>query len=185
MALNKEVQAAQERLKQLYVQPFPLMGCPRRNRWSKRGRRFDLGVAVMLLLGQRVSVTWDGGVADVFLTKERTLLMWRPGPWRDWWSDDAELLCGMVYAHTSLGTHSVLVLHEVDGITQMRYLDFPVPRMERTYQKLNADWLGGSEEIPPRINRRSERAKIMCPRCPVRQRCEAMDRVLGKTADWQ
>jgi len=181
---NPEIEQAVERLRYLELRPFPLLGCPRRNRWSGRPWRTDVGAAVLALLGQKVTVAWAGGESDVFLTPQGSLLLWRGGPWRSWWQDEAILLAGMVRASGASPVPGVLVIFEVDGKAAMRYLEAPVPAAERSYEETAAAWAVGGEDAPPRWHRRSERAKVICPKCPVRQRCEAIDRVNGATADW-
>lgn len=182
---NHELDVAVARLQYLDLRPFPLLGCPRRNRWTGKAWRSDVGAAVLALLGQKVTVAWEGGESDVFISQEGSLLLWRAGPWRDWWVEDAMLLAGMVRASGASAVPGVLVLHELDGKTEMRYLETPVSTAGRSYVETAAAWAAGGDEAPPRWNRRGQRARRVCPRCPVRQRCEAVDRVKGTTQDWE
>lgn len=172
-------------LEALRMAPFPLMGCPRRNRW-KGGWRSDVGAGVMAWMGYRSAVSWPGGLVDVYLTHvDNSPMIWRAGPWRDWWLEDAMILGGMISAQTSLPISRVYVLHEVDGQTLVRYVEIPVQEAEQKYRDLVGAWIEGGDDLPPRIHRRSERARRICFKCPVRQRCEAVDREAGNTEDWE
>jgi hypothetical protein len=182
---NPALELVQRKLDTLELAPLPLLGCPRRNRWSAKPWRSDVGTAVLGLLGLRARLPWGEGEADVFIEHSGLPLLWRAGPWRDWWIDDATLLVGMVRATTALRPSGAIVVHEVDGRTQARYIQCPVPESQRSFRERNDAWQAGGDEAPPRLNRRSPRARVVCPRCPVRQRCEAVDRERGETADWE
>ena len=175
------------RLRQILDQshPFPLIGCPRRNRWSGC-QAYEAGTVVLFTIGNGVRVRWPGGETTVWMASPfdmGALLLWRSGPWRDWWIDDAIVLGGMLQAQWWTGAEAV-VLHEVDGRIHVRYLDIPSEAVA-TYEHLKEKWLTGGEDHPPRWNRRSPRARMGCPRCPVRQRCESLDRETGQTQDWE
>jgi hypothetical protein len=166
----------------LQFAPFTLLGCVRRNMWNVQWRS-DVGAAVCLLVGRKHRLTWPGGEVDVVRTADGVLVQWHPGPWRDWWLDDAILFAGMVRATSAGSVPGVLVLHEVDGQTRVRYIEAPDTCTE-TYEATLRAWREGGTARPPRLDRRSERAEQTCYRCPVRRRCEAVDLEAGQMDDW-
>jgi len=169
----------------LTMRPFRLMGCPRRNVW--RGSwRSDVGAAVMPIVGTKQSVVWEGEAVDFYsFLGGQYLLLWRAGPWRKWWQDDARLLVGMVYACSSIEPMGVCILHEVDGQTLTTYVECPKDRSLESYQDALTAWRAGGANKPPRIAKDTDRAYRVCYRCPVRRRCDALDIELGETADWK
>ncbi len=169
-------------LRDIDVKPFILLGCPRRNVLSQRVWRSDVGAAVCALVGRRESVEWEGNPVDFYQAPDGgTLLLWRGGPWRDWWMEDAILLVGMVRAVSNIRATGVYVLHEVDGATRVRYVGTPAREAERVYTDMMVRWRSGAL---PRIRRDGDRAEATCWRCPVRKKCVAMDIEAGDTSDW-
>jgi hypothetical protein len=172
------------RLTYLHLHPFPLFGCARRNVWTRKAMRSDVGAAVLSFVGSKQPISWEGEVVDVVVAPDgKALCLWRPGPWRPWWIDEALLLAGMVRARSNIRAEGVFVLHEVDGETHVRYIETPVAEASRVYEAALAGWRS-QREVPPRWNRRTERAQYVCPKCPVRHRCEAVDLEHGATHDW-
>ena len=169
----------------LTMRPFRLMGCPRRNVW--RGAwRSDVGAAVMPIVGDKASAAWEGEAVDFYMVRGANyVLLWRAGPWRKWWQEDARLIVGMIHARTSLSPEGVCILHEVDGQTLTTYVECPKDRSLDVYQDALTAWRAGGTNKPPRIAKDTDRAYRVCYRCPVRRRCEALDIELGHTADWK
>ena len=140
-----------------------------------------MGAAVCALVGERAVVEWEGNRVDFYLTSDDNLLLWRGGPWRNWWVDDAVLFVGMIRAQSNIHAEGAYVLHEVDGATLVRYVGTPERETKTAYEELMTKWVSGAL---PRIVRNSERGKATCWRCPVRKRCEGLDLETGNTKDW-
>ena len=169
-------------LTSLGARPFPLLGCPRRNAWGKPWTS-DSASAVLDKVGLRATVPWRGEEIDVYTTPDGDLLMWRGGPWRDWWIQDMERLAAMVQTSSNFHANGVYMLHEVDGRTHVRYVETPSERVQTAYLHLLDRWAANPDH-PPRIGRRGDRARSLCWRCPVRERCETSDMDRGETQDW-
>ena len=170
------------RVAELHVRPLPLLGCPRRNVWSPPWTS-DTAVAVLGVVGVRATVVWLGENVDVYTAPDGNLLMWRGGPWRDWWIQDMETLAAMVQTVSNIHASGVYMLHEVDGRTHVRYVETPSERVQTVYAELLERWAADSD-TPPRIDRGSDKAKTLCWRCPAKKRCEASDMEKGETQDW-
>ncbi len=172
-----------DHLASLHVWPFPLLGCPRRNVWGAPWRS-DAAVAVLDKVGRRATVVWRGESVTIFTALNgNDLLLWRGGPWRDWWIQDMEMLAAMVQTVSNIRASGVYMLHEVDGRTRVRYVETPAERVQTAYAELMKEW-AENPGAPPRIDRASDKAKYLCWRCPTRRRCEASDLESGDTGDW-
>ncbi len=167
----------------LYAHPFPLLGCPRRNAWDSPWTS-DAAVAVLDKIGRRAVVEWRGESVTIFTALNGSdLLLWRGGPWRDWWIQDMETLAAMVQSVSNIRASGVYMLHEVDGRTRVRYVETPAERVQTAYAELMERW-AANPDVPPRIDRRLDKAKYLCWRCPAKKRCEASDLESGDTRDW-
>ena len=165
-----------------HARPLPLLGCPRRNAWSTPWTS-DSAIAVLDTVGLRTTLVWLGRNIDVHTAPDGNLLLWRGGPWQDWWIEDAETLAAMVQSVSNIRAIGVYVLHEVDGQTHVRYVETPAERVQTAYAELMERWTKDSS-APPRIRRDSDKAKYLCWRCPAKKRCEASDMESGETKDW-
>ncbi len=172
----------ESRLHSLGARPFPLLGCPRRNAWSAPWTS-DSASAVLDKVGQRATLLWRGQEVDVYMTPDAEPIMWRGGPWRDWWIQDMETLAAFVQTSSNFRASGVYMLHEVDGRTHVRYVEAPAERVQTAYAELMERW-AANPDAPPRIDRASDKAKYLCWRCPAKKRCEASDLERGETRDW-
>lgn len=163
------------------------LGCLRRWYWTGAAWRSDSGNAILLLAGgRREAFSWRGSHVDLFWHPEQahTLLMWRPGPWRDRWVGEVSLLCGMVRAGSNTCADGVLLFHEVDGRTVERYVGCPTDA-EKQFRELDASWAQSLDRgVPLRWSRAETGTDRVCQRCVVRRRCESLDLESGETKDW-
>ena len=161
----------------------PLSGCMRRNQWDLRKPKYSLvkGNAVLFTMGaERVTISTPAGPSDHMILGTKVCLF-RAGPWRPYWVDDAHAeikllrVCGIAAHDVALIAHEnkgELVVKEVDCGDHPDCYMSDLTSLFKFYKEQD------------RILKHDQRALRICRSCPVKQKCDALDRERGETSDW-
>jgi hypothetical protein len=172
---------------ELHLTPLQEVGCMRRNVWSGVPWSHARGNAVLQATGALayvVSGLYSHG--EVYILDD-WLLLWRAGAWKEYWENDARELAALVMSEHKLG--GVAVVWEYNG--RLRVREFSAPQeaeqndLLRRMKERAGNWNGDpdSEPPPPRVRKDGPR-RGGCFYCPVKARCDAMDRIFSQCDDW-
>lgn len=171
----------------LYLRQSELIGCPRRNRWIEEPQlwRFLRGNALVLLSADDVAVVETPvGFVDipVHYTAEgpAEIIQFRGGKWKAWWEEDIQLLLSIALIYSELNPPGCVVIHEDQGDLTTKYIQSEPANAQGLVEAALKRW-----ERFNRIAKNSSRAYVVCPYCPVKERCDAEDLQTGATADWR
>lgn len=165
-----------------------MVGCRRRGAWTEESEQWNRisGNALLAVLGTQESVLTPQGGFD-FYVKDTHLLQFRGGEWKDYWIEDFFDAWALVtacepYDDGLILSRDIIVLQENKGDIQVHSVGVPPSmnagrRAERIMAELTAD-------PPSRIPKSGPRAAHVCRFCPVKQRCDATDKLRGEIQDW-
>lgn len=159
-----------------------ILGCRRRNIWAPSASfRHNRGNALLAMAGEKYSVHGPTGEPiDFWLYRNHYLMMFRAGEWKQYWSEDFNVLWAYIDSCWDIGD-KVLVVHENKG--KLNVVELGVSKgvaydaLEKALEDLRVD-------PPGRLAKNTPRAYHVCRFCPVKQRCDAMDQLRGETDDW-
>jgi hypothetical protein len=166
-----------------------LVGCARRNAWAPDeagGWRHVRGNALLAHLGDKYTayVGPDGMTTEEFFARnERWLLQFRGGPWSMWWVEDFYDLWSIAAVGSALSlSPTIVVLNENKGDLDIKYVTVPdtLDPEERVDRLLAA----ATADPPERISKADARALRVCSHCPVRTRCNTLDKLHHEDLDW-
>lgn len=161
----------------------PLVGCARQHRLAPlTGWKFARGNALLAYLGgNKVSVGTPAGDFDVYLYWG-AVMSFRGGPFKEWWREDMLMLQAVVtkWGPEAPGPYEGLLVQELDNRPVLHYFDAPsLEEAERLSQSALSAW-----KKQERIRKNTQRAYAVCPHCPARMECLALDLERGETGDW-
>ena len=172
------------------------IGCTRQNVWlgNERSWSWLKGDLVLRSHPSVVMVPVDsvlpGAEVPTFESTDGIFaLLWRAGPWKEWWVQDARETWAMVdkaiLAPAPLGS---LIVWENNRMLTGVVFEFaseedPGLILEEIETRLGGWRKKMSTSPPPRIRKDSIRSAI-CYNCPVRRRCDAYDKLAGQQSDW-
>lgn len=163
-----------------------MQGCLRRNLWTadwprEEPWRFRRGNTVLDTVAERHTFQTPLGPfeAHLYADEERGGTVWltfRGGRWKEWWTDDIRLVLAFL-PDTLVGA---VVLNELDGELHLRYVPAPSNAEREQFVADTVRMWERGERIPKNYSR----AFALCPHCPVKARCDALDIEEGKYDDW-
>lgn len=164
----------------------PFNGCMRRNKWDLRAPKYSLvkGNAVLLQLGAEcVTIDTPVGPSDhmVIRGRDSRVILFRAGPWRSYWLDDARQEIELLRAGGFPVSEIALIAHENQGDLVLKEVDLGDHSLHYT---ADVEELTRKYNSNTRIPKNTERALRICRSCPVKSRCDGTDREQGETGDW-
>ena len=164
----------------------PLVGCTRRNVWSKGHIKHDWrksrGVALLNLAGTIIEVDTHTGPFDIF-THGKHMIVFRGGPWNLHWAKDIVHEWTLAKDQFDWLDSEVLVLHEEKGALDIKSIIVPT---EENYTKQLKELKERDPftEPPPRMEKSSPYNIRVCRFCPYKTRCDATDALQEETHDY-
>lgn len=182
--MSERESVRRELVSRLTLEGQHLIGCRRRGVWSQKAEQpwsFLSGNAVLRTLGNRRTAFTPAGPFD-YLVYDGHLLLFRGGEFQSYWLEDARDAYALAKQYGHLAKDVVFLLVERRGELDVHEVDI----------SQNLDYTTRAEEIveeaqadpPGRISKATHRALRVCRYCPVKQRCDAQDKLRGEDDDW-
>lgn len=156
-------------------------GCIRRAKWSdEKSWRRSRGNALLAVVGRKWTVKGPLGPCDFYCHGDH-MLTFRGGPWKQYWIEDVEKVWGLVESTGFKLSPSALVIHENRGLVNIVEVQINEERARRAFR----EQVDGARKDPPgRVAKNTPYAYNICRFCPVRQRCDSIDKLRNETLDW-
>ena len=182
--MSDEAYIRRELVSRLTLDGQHLIGCRRRGAWSpgEPPWSFLSGNAVLRTIGQRRTAMTPAGPFD-YIEHSNYLLLFRGGDFQSYWLEDAFDAYALVREYSPHKIEpTIMLLQEHRGQMDVHAIDVPdsldyTERAEEIVEEAQA-------EPPGRISKATHRALRTCRYCPVKQRCDATDKLRGEDNDW-